>query len=103
MVPLICAALHYEERRGPHSIGGHVRDAASYVCWAFARAYSSAAMASVLPMLTPPLLAASCYDREVNCRRAASAAFQEAVGRLGATNFPNGIEILTTADYFTLG
>jgi tubulin-specific chaperone D len=35
--------------------------------------------------------------------RPASAAFQENVGRQGHQNFPFGIEILTAADYFTLG
>jgi hypothetical protein len=44
---------------------------------------------------------AACFDREVGCRRAASAAYQELVGRVG--DVPNGIEILTEADYFTLG
>ncbi len=39
---------------------------------------------------------------KVNCRRAASAAFQESVGRQGGV-FPHGINILTAADYFTLG
>lgn len=34
------------------------------------------------------------------CRRAAAAAFQECVGRLGS--FQNGIDILTAADFFTL-
>lgn len=34
---------------------------------------------------------------------AASAAFQENVGRQGHENFLHGIEILTAADYFSLG
>jgi len=37
---------------------------------------------------------------QVNCRRAASAAFQESVGRLG--NFPHGIDIVAAASYFSL-
>lgn len=50
--------------------------------------------------LASKLLVVALFDREVNCRRAASATFQEAVGRQGT--FPHGIEILTEADYFTL-
>jgi hypothetical protein len=43
----------------------------------------------------------SChFFREINCRRAAAAAFQEHVGRQGT--FPHGIDIITTADYFSL-
>lgn len=37
---------------------------------------------------------------QINCRRAASAAFQENVGRQGT--FPHGIDILTTADFFAV-
>ncbi|MED6193962.1 hypothetical protein PIB30_024141 [Stylosanthes scabra] len=37
---------------------------------------------------------------KVNCRRAAAAAFQENVGRQG--NYPHGIDIVNTADYFSL-
>lgn len=36
----------------------------------------------------------------MNCRRAAAAAFQENVGRQG--NYPQGIDIVNTADYFAL-
>ncbi|KAF3772895.1 hypothetical protein EJ110_NYTH56641 [Nymphaea thermarum] len=57
-------------------------------------------MKSVLKSLAPHLLAVACYDREVNCRRAAAAAFQENVGRQG--NFPHGIDIINKADYFSL-
>lgn len=58
-------ALHYDIRRGPHSIGSHVRDAAAYVCWAFGRAYSNSDMRSILELLAPHLLTIACYDREV--------------------------------------
>lgn len=37
---------------------------------------------------------------QVNCRRACSAAFQEAVGRQGS--FPHGIDVICRADYFAL-
>ncbi|KAK7343369.1 hypothetical protein VNO77_12045 [Canavalia gladiata] len=100
VVPVIVKALHYDVRRGPHSVGSHVRDAAAYVCWAFGRAYYHTDMRSILEELAPHLLTVACYDREVNCRRAAAAAFQENVGRQG--NFPHGIEIVNTADYFSL-
>ena len=37
-------ALAYDDRRGNFSVGAHVRDAACYVCWAFARAYEPKVM-----------------------------------------------------------
>ncbi|PIN05322.1 Beta-tubulin folding cofactor D [Handroanthus impetiginosus] len=100
VVPVIIKALHYDIRRGPYSVGSHVRDAAAYVCWAFGRAYYHRDMKNVLEQLAPHLLTVACYDREVNCRRAAAAAFQENVGRQG--NFPHGIDIVNMADYFAL-
>ena len=41
VVPVVLKALSYDERRGSYSIGSHVRDAACYVCWSFARAYEA--------------------------------------------------------------
>ncbi|KAH7577776.1 hypothetical protein JRO89_XS01G0298000 [Xanthoceras sorbifolium] len=100
VVPVVVKALHYDIRRGSHSVGSHVRDAAAYVCWAFGRAYYHTDMRNILEQLAPHLLSVGCYDREVNCRRAAAAAFQENVGRQG--NYPHGIDIVNTADYFSL-
>ncbi|XP_031392563.1 tubulin-folding cofactor D [Punica granatum] len=100
VVPVVVKALHYDIRRGPHSVGSHVRDAAAYVCWAFGRAYYHQDMRSILDKLAPHLLTVASYDREVNCRRASAAAFQENVGRQG--NYPHGIDIVNTADYFSL-
>jgi len=103
IVPLIEQALQYDVKRGTHSVGAHVRDAGCYVCWAFARAYEPSVMKPHVQRLSRAMMVTAICDREVNCRRAASAAFQENVGRQGNENFPHGIEILTAADYFSLG
>ncbi len=100
LVPVVRIGLEYDIRRGYTSVGTNVRDAAAYVCWALARTQSRDKMASALQTLAPVLMTTACYDREVNCRRAASAAFQECVGRLG--DFPHGIDILTVADFFSV-
>ncbi len=99
-VPILDKALVYDVNKGTHSVGSHVRDSACYVVWSFARAYPPHIMKPYVHTLSTQLIVESLFDREVNCRRAASATFQECVGRQG--NFPHGIEILTEADYFTL-
>lgn len=103
VIPHLVAAVHYNVRRGSTSVGAHVRDAACYTFWAFARAYSPLILRGHLQPLAEAVVLTSLFDREVNCRRAASAAFQEAVGRQGSVSFPNGIAIVTAADYFSLG
>ena len=99
-LPWVMRALTFDQKKGMHSIGSHVRDAACYVCWSFARAYSPQAMAPFALQLAQRLVVACVTDREVNIRRAAAAAFQENVGRHGL--FPDGISIIGFADYFTL-
>ena len=49
VVPIIVKSLSYDEKRGHNSVGAHVRDAACYVCWAFARAYDPS---HLLPYVT---------------------------------------------------
>ncbi|XP_053517293.1 tubulin-specific chaperone D isoform X4 [Artibeus jamaicensis] len=101
VVAVILKALTYEEKRGACSVGANVRDAACYVCWAFARAYEPQELKPFVAEISSALVITTVFDRNVNCRRAASAAFQESVGRQGT--FPHGIDILTTADYFAVG
>ncbi|XP_058140952.1 tubulin-specific chaperone D isoform X2 [Dasypus novemcinctus] len=101
VVAVILEALTYDEKRGACSVGANVRDAACYVCWAFARAYAPQELRPFVNKISSALVIATVFDRDVNCRRAASAAFQENVGRQGT--FPHGIDILTTADYFAVG
>jgi hypothetical protein len=72
-------------QRRQTSIGAHVRDAACYTYWAIARAYSPQILKPFVSALSQSVVTAFLFDREVNCRRAASAAFQEFVGRQGAT------------------
>jgi len=94
-------ALQFEIRRGSHSTGHHVRDAACYVAWALARAYDPELLKNYLAVsLASSLLITALFDREVNCRRAAAAAFQEHVGRQGS--FPHGIEVIALVNFFTL-
>ncbi|KAL0993545.1 hypothetical protein UPYG_G00109500 [Umbra pygmaea] len=101
VVPLILKALVYDEKRGACSVGSNVRDAACYVCWAFARAYEPTELKPFVTQIACALVITAVFDRNINCRRAASAAFQENVGRQGT--FPHGIEIVVAADYFAVG
>lgn len=101
LVPLLIRALTYDELKGYMSVGQNIRDSACYVCWAFARAYDPKDLQPFVKKIATGLLIVTVFDREINCRRAASAAFQESVGRLG--NFPHGIDILTAADFYSVG
>ena len=102
VLPFTLRALSFDVRASSHSVGSHVRDAACYVIWAFARAYHPTVLKHAAGELATGLLLLAVYDREVNVRRAACAAYQENVGRQGGQSFPHGIEVNTAADYFTV-
>lgn len=88
VVQWIIKALTFDQIKGNFSIGAHVRDAACYVCWSFARAYEAQIMAEHIEELGQVLVSVSVFDREVSVRRAASAAFQEIVGRQVSVRAP---------------
>ncbi|KAF8327012.1 ARM repeat-containing protein [Cantharellus anzutake] len=93
-------ALYFDVRRGSHSIGSNVRDAAAYVIWSLARAQTNDSLLPFATELARRLVAVSVYDREIHIRRAASAAFQENVGRQGI--FPHGIDVLRKTDFYAV-
>uniref|UniRef100_A0A0X3P4X5 Tubulin-specific chaperone D n=1 Tax=Schistocephalus solidus TaxID=70667 RepID=A0A0X3P4X5_SCHSO len=101
VIPVVLTALFYDEKSGDCNYGSNVRDAACYCCWAFARAYKASDFASHVEGVSRKLILSALFDRELNVRRAAAAAFQENAGRQG--QFPHGIEIITTCDYFAVG
>ena len=74
-------AIYFDVRKGSHSIGSSVRDATAYVLWSLARAHDPLSLAPHSLNLARRLVAVSLFDREVHIRRAASAAYQEYVGR----------------------
>ncbi|XP_014219000.1 tubulin-specific chaperone D [Copidosoma floridanum] len=101
IIPLVIQALVFDEPRAYGPVGSIIRDAACFVCWSFARAFEPEVFQPHVNDISRALLIVTCFDREINCRRAGSAAFQENVGRQG--NFPHGIEIISAADYFEVG
>ncbi|KNC46719.1 tubulin-specific chaperone D [Thecamonas trahens ATCC 50062] len=100
VVKRVLEALAYDVMIGTRAVGANIRDAACYVCWAFARAYDAAVLQPVSLSLAQGLVVTALTDREVNCRRAGAAALQELVGRLGGRAIPHGIEIITTLSRF---
>lgn len=100
ILPILREALRYDRKKAGGAI---VRDAACYVAWSLARSYNCSYMYEVSPVLACELLALACFDREINIRRAAAAAFQELAGRIREPHVPCAILCSAAADYFSLG
>ncbi|KAG5368830.1 Tubulin-specific chaperone D [Yarrowia sp. C11] len=96
-------SIPFEQRQLTYSVGSHVRDASCYVCWSLFRTVRGLTK-DVQPVISL-LVKVACFDRQVNNRRAASAAVQEFVGRQGPVvmETARGIDLLTKLDYFRLG
>src|SRR4051812_49146966 len=76
VISLLSKALLFEQSHIGFSVSVNVRDAGCYICWAFARAYPIEVLRPELKCLAGELACLALFDREVNIRRAASAAFQ---------------------------
>ncbi|RDB18014.1 Tubulin-specific chaperone D [Hypsizygus marmoreus] len=100
LIEWLSKALYFDLRKGAHSIGSNVRDAAAYVLWALARTQDTSSLKPHAENLAQRLTAVALYDREIHIRRAASAAFQEHVGRNGL--FPHGIDVLGKTDFYAV-
>ncbi|ESU35259.1 Tubulin folding cofactor D [Giardia duodenalis] len=94
-------SLRFERKKGAWSI---VKDSACFVSWALARVYSSSVqLRDVCSELASELLVVTCFDREINLRRSAAAAFQELAGRVGDPYVPSAVLSSALVDYFSLG
>lgn len=100
VVDAVVQSLVFDKRWGKCAVGSPTRDAACYVTWTLGRSYDPCDIAPFVSSLANTLICVALFDREVNCRRAAAAAFQECVGRLGT--FPHGISIIGIVNYFSL-
>ncbi|KAH9841553.1 TBCD protein [Rhodofomes roseus] len=96
-----CKAICFDIRKGAHSVGSNVRDAACYVLWSLARAQKPAVLAPFADNLSRRLVTVALFDREIHIRRAASATFQEFVGRTSL--FAHGIDVLRKTDFYSVG
>lgn len=102
LLTIIVATLTFEQRKLTYAVGANVRDASCYVCWAMFRACTDIPH-DIFEQLMAALTATSCFDREINIRRAASAAIQEGVGRHPDEAKGKGIQVIQALDFFKLG
>ncbi|CCG82037.1 Tubulin-folding cofactor D [Taphrina deformans PYCC 5710] len=103
MFPLVFLALRFDIKKGSHSIGTSVRDAACYTMWSILRCYRTDLLQPFGSAIANALIVVALFDREISVRRAASAAYQEGVGRHSEDVFPNGLAILLLADFVAVG
>lgn len=99
---IVSQAIIYDKIKGSFAVGAHVRESACYVFWAMARTYEDSLLEPYISSISIQLLRTILFDRELQCRRAASATFQELIGRQG-TFTEEDIKIMTTVDYQNVG
>lgn len=102
-------ALTFDFIKGQKPVGNAVRDAACYVLYSLVRTIPPTSTESSLEMwildIAVQLVCVATLDPSTTIRRAASAAYQELVGRQSSDNnrVPHGITILSMMDYHAVG
>ena len=102
VINVIQEAIVYDKIKGSFAVGAHVREAACYVIWAMARTYDDHHLGPYVSKLSINLMCTIVFDRELQCRRAASATFQELIGRQGAFD-QEALGLLSNVDYQNVG
>jgi hypothetical protein len=99
--------LTYDFVKGQKPVGNAVRDAACYAIYSLVRTIppSSEILTPFLVDIAIRLVCVATLDPSTTIRRAASAAYQELVGRQssGIERVPAGITVLAMMDYHAVG
>lgn len=98
-------ALTFDFVKGQKPAGNAVRDAACYVLYSLVRTVPSTMLLPYIPSIAINLVCVATLDPNTTIRRAASAAFQELVGRqsIGVERVPIGVQVLQVMDYHAVG
>ena len=91
--------------KGQKPVGSAVRDAACYALYSLVRTVSPKNIDTWILKIAIQLVCVATLDPSTTIRRAASAAFQELVGRqsIGNERVPQGITVLSMMDYHAVG
>ncbi|TNJ30496.1 Tubulin specific chaperone D [Giardia muris] len=97
---VVAEALRFERQKS----GVIVRDTACFIVWSLSRAYHTCQELMLeASTIAANILVVALFDREVNIRRAAAAAFQELAGRVREPYVPSAIKAAALVDYYALG
>jgi hypothetical protein len=84
-------------------VGNAVRDAACYAIYSLVRTVEGEYLQPWILPIAVGLVCVATFDPNTTIRRAASAAYQELVGRQPDAGVPAGITVLAMMDYHAVG
>ena len=102
LIKVLIDGLKFDQIKGSYAVGSFVRDAACYVTWAFARYCNQLINPKDDHKIIAGLTCMALFDREVAGRRAASAALQEFIGRIGGDRQGPYLQILSHVHFFSV-